>query len=235
MTELTIYCLSNLVTPTVIAACEEYYDMSDAPERARHPSDDLSEDPFGDDDVLPFEKQRRVHEYLSQETRHHIVQSILGHPEHLLSLDEFAYLVPKNRSSINDQLQDMRRKGITEKYVHEPNRSTRGIPAEFWGLTEYGVTLLYEYKYLRGVPVLRALQDHVHLNEQMQRHRSAARPPLPEAVDEALAFPEADETDFEEFDVNLEELASQQLFDAPPAEPPPGSDEDDRPIDELFE
>ena len=209
--------------------------MSDAPERARHPSDDLSEDPFGDDDVLPFEKQRRVHEYLSQETRHHIVQSILGHPEHLLSLDEFAYLVPKNRSSINDQLQDMRRKGITEKYVHEPNRSTRGIPAEFWGLTEYGVTLLYEYKYLRGVPVLRALQDHVHLNEQMQRHRSAARPPLPEAVDEALAFPEADETDFEEFDVNLEELASHQLFDAPPAEPPPGSDEDDRPIDELFE
>lgn len=214
---------------------EEHYGMSDVPERTRPPAADLPEDPFGGEEVLPFEKQRRVHEYLSQETRHHIVQSILGHPEHLLSLDEFEYFIPKNRSSINDQLQDMRRKGIVEKYVHDSNRSTRGIPAEFWGLTEYGVRLLYEYKYLRGVPVLRVLQDHVHLNKQMQRHRNAARPPLPEEVVEALAFPEADKADFEEFDVSFDDLASQRLFDAPPAEPPAGSDEDDRPIDELFE
>lgn len=110
--------------------------MSDTPKRARPSAGDAPEDPFGGEDVLAFEKQRLVHEYLSQETRHHIVQAILGHPEHLLSLDEFEYLIPKNRSSINDQLQDMRRKGIINKYVHEPNRSARGIPAEFWGLTE---------------------------------------------------------------------------------------------------
>ena len=50
-----------------------------------------------------------------------------------------------------------------------------------------------------------------------------------------LTFPEPDETDFEKFDVSVEDIASQQLFDAPPAESPPGSNEDDRPIDELFE
>lgn len=209
--------------------------MSDTPKRARPSAGDAPEDPFGGEDVLAFEKQRLVHEYFSQETRHHIVQAILGHPEHLLSLDEFEYLIPKNRSSINDQLQDMRRKGIIDKYVHEPNRSTRGIPAEFSGLTEYGVTLLYEYKYLRGVPVLRALHDHVHLTEQMQRHREANRPSLPEEVVEALEFPDPNERDFEAFDVSAEDLASQQLFDAPAVEPPAGSDKSERPIDELFE
>ena len=209
--------------------------MSDIPKRARPPAGDADEDPFGNGEVLPFEKQRRVHEYLSQETRHHIVQAILGHPEHLLSLDEFDYLVPKNRSSINAQLQDIQQKGIIDKYVHEPNQNTRGIPAEFWGLTEYGVTLLYEYKYLRGVPVLRALQDHLHLTEQMERHRNAVRPSLPDGVVEALDFPEPDEMDFEEFDISIEDIVSQELFDAPPIEPPAGSDESDRPINELFE
>jgi hypothetical protein len=31
----------------------------------------------------PFEEQRQIYDLLSQETRHLILQFILGHPEHL--------------------------------------------------------------------------------------------------------------------------------------------------------
>ncbi len=41
----------------------------------------------------PFEAQREVHELLSQETRHHILQAILGHPTHLLLLTELGYYI----------------------------------------------------------------------------------------------------------------------------------------------
>lgn len=83
--------------------------------------------------------------------------------------------------------------------------------------------------------MLRALHDHVHLTEQMQRHREANRPSLPDEVIEALEFPDPNERDFEAFDISAEDLTSQQLFDAPAVKPPAGSDESERPINELFE
>ena len=53
----------------------------------------------------PFEEQRQIYDLLSQETRHLIVQLILGHPEHLVSLDELAYMMSKNKATIRNQLE----------------------------------------------------------------------------------------------------------------------------------
>jgi DNA-binding HxlR family transcriptional regulator len=112
-------------------------------------------DAFGIDGSAPYEVQQTVHRYLSQEMRHNILQVILGHPSHLVSTTEFPYYVPRSRSAISDQLADLTYHEIITKYHHEPNTG----PHEFWGLTEFGIDLLHEYKYLRGLPILRAVHD----------------------------------------------------------------------------
>lgn len=211
--------------------------MSDSPGHARrHEDTDIA--PFGGDEVLPFEQQRRVHQFLTQETRYHVLLTILGHPAHLVTLDEFEYLVPKNRSTIRDHLDRLREKHIVDKYVYDGEERDPRLPREFWGLTEYGVNLLYEYNYLRYVPVLRALQDHLYLTEKIQRHRDAPRPALPEAVAEAFDTPDPDDEVLDLIDEGIEAGdADAGLFDAPPIEPDPDAEVEadaDRPIDELF-
>jgi len=137
-------------------------------------------------DGTPFEEQRQIYELLSQETRHLVLQYILGHPAHLLSLDEFAYLIPKNKAAIRDQLQVLEDADVIACYEHPPNEGTRGLPSQFYGLTEYGVAVLSEYNYLRGLPVARALYDNTRLSEKAERHLDAPRPDLPSNVDRAL-------------------------------------------------
>jgi hypothetical protein len=134
----------------------------------------------------PFEEQRQIYELLSQETRHLVLQYILGHPAHLPSLDEFSYLIPKNKAAIRDQLQVLEDADVIERYDHPPNESTRGLPSQFYGLTEYGVDVLAEYNYLRGLPVARALYDNTRLSEKAERHLDAPRPELPSSIDRAL-------------------------------------------------
>jgi len=56
---------------------------------------------FGSVDESPLEQQRRAHQFITQETRHSILLSLLGHPHHMASLDELEYLVPKNRSTVH--------------------------------------------------------------------------------------------------------------------------------------
>lgn len=141
----------------------------------------------------PFEEQRQIYELLSQETRHLILQYILAHPTHLLSLDELAYLIPKNKAAIRDQLQVLQEEDIIDRYDHPPNEGSRDLPSQFYGLTDHGVTVLGEYNYLRGLPVARAVYDNTRLSEKAQRHRDAPRPTLPESVESALSFTEKDE------------------------------------------
>jgi len=76
----------------------------------------------------PFAEQRRIREAASQETRHLIIQLILGHPAHLVSLAELDYMIPKNEAAILDQLERLRKADILDVYVHEPNASTRNLP-----------------------------------------------------------------------------------------------------------
>lgn len=141
----------------------------------------------------PFEEQRQIYDLLSQETRHSILQFILGHPAHLPSLDELAYMMSKNKAAIGDQLTVLRENDIVDRYQHPPNEGTRDLPSQFYGLTEYGVEILSEYNYLRGLPVARALYDNTRLSEKAKRHRDAPRPDLPESVTSALSI-EADDT-----------------------------------------
>lgn len=140
----------------------------------------------------PFAEQRRMRELLAQETRHLIVQVILGHPAHLVSLAELDYMIPKNEAAILDQLERLREAGILAVYVHEPNASTRDLPSKFWGPTERGVEILYEHNFLRGVPVARAVYEETQKSERVLRHEGAPRPDLPDPVTEALAFDEPD-------------------------------------------
>lgn len=59
---------------------------------------DTASEGFGD----PFAEQQRMRELLSQETRHLIVQLILGRPAHFTSLAELDYMIPKNEVAILD-------------------------------------------------------------------------------------------------------------------------------------
>lgn len=147
----------------------------------------------------PFTEQQRMRELLSQETRHLILQMVLGHPAHLASLAEFDYMIPKNEAAILDQLETLQEAGVLDVYVHEPNVSTRDLPSKFWGPTERGVAILYEHNFLRGVPVARAVYEETKKSERVQRHEDAPRPTLPTAVREALEF---DEPDLEEAEVS---------------------------------
>jgi hypothetical protein len=146
----------------------------------------------------PFEEQRQVYDLLSQETRHLVLQFILGHPDNLPSLDELAYMIPKNKAAIREQVEVLRENDIVERYQHPPNEDTRDLPSQFYGLTANGVEILHEYNYLRGLPVARALYDNTRLSEKAQRHRDAPRPDLPERVADALSIDSGDDSEYEQ-------------------------------------
>lgn len=194
------------------------------------------EEVFDVDSAAPYETQRTVQRYLSQETRHNVLQVILGHPEHLVSVTEFDYYVPKSRSTISEQLDDLASRRIVEQYHHEPNADVRDVPADFWGLTAFGVDLLAEYNYLRGLPIMRAVHDATHKTEPVERHEAAPRPSLPEAVSEALAYDEPDPDDVAP-EPSLAELRERTFYaDAAPADPAVLNAEADgsRTLDDLF-
>lgn len=130
----------------------------------------------------PFEEQRQIYDLLSQETRHLIVQLILGHPEYLASLDELAYITSKNKAAIRDQLDVLVEAEILAIYDYPPNKDTRGLPWKFYGFTEYGTDILGDFNYLKGVPMARAVHQKTRKPEKIERHETAPRPPLPEPV-----------------------------------------------------
>jgi len=130
----------------------------------------------------PLEEQRQIYDHLSQETRHLIVQLILGHPEHLPSLDELAYMTSKNKAAIRDQLDVLVEAEILAIYDYPPNKDTRGLPWKFYGFTEYGTDILGDFNYLKGVPMARAVHQKTRKPEKIERHETAPRPPLPEPV-----------------------------------------------------
>lgn len=190
---------------------------------------------FDVDDTTPYETQRTVQRYLSQETRHNILQVILGHPAHLVSTTEIAYYVPRSRSAISDQLANLANHEIITQYHHKPNADSRDIPADFWGFTEFGVSLLKEYNYLRGLPIMRAVHDATHKTSTVKRHEDAPRPSLPSAVHDALDYDEP--TDVETDETTLTELREQTFYsDAAPEDPSILNEdaEGDRTLDELF-
>ena len=141
------------------------------------------------------ETQQTVQQYLSQETRHNILQVILGHPHHLVSVTEFDYYIPKSRSTISEQLADLADHKILTQYSHQPNAEVRDLPTDFWGFTEFGLRLIAEYNYLRGLPIMRAAHDATDKTEKVQRHEGAPRPTLPASIQSVLTFDETDQAE----------------------------------------
>ncbi|MFC6799851.1 winged helix-turn-helix domain-containing protein [Haladaptatus sp. DYSN1] len=145
-------------------------------------------------DTGPFAEQQRLFKLLSQDTRHLIIQELLGHPAHLMSVSELEYMVGKSQAAIKDQVETLIEAGILAQYTYEPSKGKRDLPSQFYGFTTRGVEILYDYKYLRGVPIARALYENTRKTEKVERHEAAPRPSLPTAVVEALTF---DEPEFE--------------------------------------
>jgi len=145
----------------------------------------MSEEPNTVDDGLS-DGQRKIHDLLTQETRHLILQFVLGHPKHLPSFDELAYMIPKDKSEIRDQLDVLIEHGILMCYQHPPNEDVREFPSQFYGLTEHGVGISHQFNYLRGLPIALSLYDNTRLSEISQRHLDAPRPALPESVTDAM-------------------------------------------------
>ena len=194
---------------------------------------------FDVDDAAPYETQRTVQRYLSQETRHNILQVILGHPAHLVSVTEFDYYISKSRSTISEQLENLASHEILRQYHHEPNAGKRDIPADFWGLTAFGIDLLEEYNYLRGLPIMRAAHDATHKTETIKRHEDAPRPDCPTPVSKALEYDEPNQPDevADTRSLSLSELREQTFYaDAAPVDPGVLNEdaEGDRTLDELF-
>lgn len=142
----------------------------------------------------PLDRQREMMQVLSQETRHDVVQALLGHPHHLASEDEIDYLVhDKSTGAVQDALGRLVEEDILAVYEHEPNKHTRDYPYKFYGFTEYGIDVLNQFNYLKGVPFARAVHEKTRKSAKIKRHEDAPRPPLPDGVGEALTF-EGDRT-----------------------------------------
>jgi len=149
---------------------------------------------FEVDGSVPYETQQTVQQYLSQETRHNILQLILAHPHHLVSVTECEYYIPKSRSTISEQLTDLADHEILTQYTHQPNAEVRDLPTDFWGYTEFGLRLIAEYNFLRGLPIMRAAHDATHKTETVQRHEAAPRPTLPASIQSVLVYDEPEGT-----------------------------------------
>ena len=154
----------------------------------------MSEPPSTEDgasaaDPNPLDRQRKLMQLLSQETRHDIVQALLGHPRHLASEDEIDYLVHnKSTGAVQDSIARLVEEDILAMYEHEPNKHTRDYPYKFYGFTEHGIDVLDQFNYLKGVPFARAAHEKTRKSEKIERHESAPRPDLPDEVAEALRF-----------------------------------------------
>jgi hypothetical protein len=144
---------------------------------------DISAHSDADREENPLERQRELMALLSQETRHSIIQALLGHPEILASADEINHFIPsKSKKTVDEQLEVLVDAEILAIYEYPPNKGKRGLPWKFYGFTEYGADILGDFNYLKGVPMARAVHQKTRKPEKIERHETAPRPPLPESV-----------------------------------------------------
>lgn len=144
---------------------------------------DISPNSKSDTEENPLERQRELMELLSQETRHSIVQALLGHPKLLASADEINHFVPsKSKKTVEEQLDVLVDADVLAVYEYPPNGERRGLPWKFYGFTEFGADVLGDFNYLKGVPMARAVHRRTRTPERIERHEAAPRPPLPEPV-----------------------------------------------------
>lgn len=177
-------------------------------------------------------------DFLSQETRHDIIQVILGHPEHLVSVTELDHYLPKSRSTIRYHLKKLRDHHLVQAYHCSSSAYGRDEPATFWGFTEPAVDVLAEFNYLEGLPILRAVHDATRKTGTVQRHEKAARPALPDPVSDGLDFcGSLPEDDCDRLSTHFDRSGQSLFADAAPDDSQVLNDSDggDRTIEELFD
>ena len=140
-----------------------------------------------------LDRQRELKELLSHETRHQIIQVMLGHPAHLPSTAEFDYFLPDTtETDIVAQLDRLREAEILDEYTFEAEHDT-DVPHAFYGPTKYGTKVLGEFNYLRGVPIAQAVIQQTKTTETIDQYMAAPRPSLPADVRDALRLKDNEE------------------------------------------
>lgn len=126
-------------------------------------------------DLAPFERDRRVHHLITQETRYLIVQYTLAHPENLPTLNELAHAIPRSRSTIHEHVEKLIDEDILAEYTLD-ERPSRDLPRTFYGFTETGIDAVRQLGMLEGKPVLQAMYEELEKPPDIQRYESAPRP-----------------------------------------------------------
>jgi hypothetical protein len=127
---------------------------------------------------------------LTEPTPNAVIQTVLAHPDHLVTKTELNHYVAKSKPEIQEAIDGLKERNILAEYRTERSVSPddRKYPTVFFGPTPNGIQTLKERKFLRGVPVLRATFDALEKTETLEYHLHADRPSLPESVNEVLHF-----------------------------------------------
>ncbi|MFC6722856.1 ArsR family transcriptional regulator [Halobium palmae] len=128
-----------------------------------------------------------MHDYLTQDTRHKVIQMILRHPQHLATLEELVYMTGADSEDVQRQLRSLKDVGIVTEHRHMRNEDGDGdVPTTFYGFTELDIEVLDRHEYLSGSPAMRALYDKTEKSDVVQRHGAAPRPLISSVVENTL-------------------------------------------------
>ena len=114
---------------------------------------------------------------ISQPTRAALLSDILGHPQEMPSVREFDYLNPDvKRSNIEYHLGKLVEAGLVEKLTLPTGDRKRDLPSTFYGLTEYGRSVLDGHGLLDEQPVWKAVNQRVEKPPEIRDAEEMPRP-----------------------------------------------------------
>lgn len=113
---------------------------------------------------------------ISQPTRAALLSDILGHPQEMPSVREFDYLNPDvKRSNIEYHLGKLIDAELVEKHTLPTGDRKRDLPSTFYGLTEYGRSILDEHGLLDEQPVWKAVNQRVEKPSEIREAEEMPR------------------------------------------------------------
>jgi tetratricopeptide (TPR) repeat protein len=113
---------------------------------------------------------------VTQKTRFKILEYILAHPENLPSLKELDWAISKSKSTIHGHIKDLQKAGIVDKYKLEKGDRKRDLPSTFFGLTEYGISVVDDLGLFNDLQSIRELYEYADQPEEIKRYEDASRP-----------------------------------------------------------
>ena len=118
-----------------------------------------------------------IREYLRYRHESALLSDILGHPQEMPSVREFDYLNPDvKRSNIEYHLGKLVEAGLVEKLTLPTGDRKRDLPSTFYGLTEYGRSVLDEHGLLDEQPVWKAVNQRVEKPPEIRDAEEMPRP-----------------------------------------------------------